>query len=313
MLTIVLIAIIIAFAGVGIHGYLNGVMAPPYDPEKMMLNYERIGNGPKKMVLLHGLTGSSKYWKTGLGDLPDSCSMLLIDLLGFGDSPKPNSKYDLEEHLGAIEKVIKKEGFDDGETLIVGHSLGAILSIGLAARQPDWVDGLVVIGLPFFRGKEEMQKRFKATSLWDGVSVDSRYKFVCYFHPIYMTEWFRPKNIPKDVFKDAGKHTWVSYYHTLDEVIINTDLRELASRIKDKRILFIHGSDDAAAPIENVESLLPIFTNTKFIRFLGAGHHLYLEDPSGVWAEIKPFFADNEGSISTNETTEVKMKNKPGI
>jgi pimeloyl-ACP methyl ester carboxylesterase len=294
MIWIIFITIIIAFAGVGIHGYLNGVMAPPYDPEKMMLNYERIGNGPKKMVLLHGLTGSSKYWRKGLDDLPDSYSLLLIDLLGFGDSPKPNSKYDLEEHLGAIEKVIKREGFDTGEAVVVGHSLGAILTIGLVGKHPDWFQSLAVIGLPNYSGKEAIKTKFGKASLWDGVSVDSRYKFVCFFHPLYMTEWFRPKNIPKDVFKDAGKHTWVSYYHTLDEVIINTDLQELASRIKDKRILFIHGSDDAAAPIENVEALLPIFTNAEFERLPDADHHVFLTDPAKVWALIAPLFSTDK-------------------
>lgn len=294
MIWIIFSTIIIAFAGVGIHGYLNGVMAPPYDPENMTLNYERMGNGPKKIILLHGLTGSSKYWKKGLGDLPDSCSLLLIDLLGFGDSPKPNSKYDLEEHLGAIEKVIKKEGFDTGEAVVVGHSLGAILTIGLVGRHPDWFQSLAVIGLPNYSGKEAIKTKFGKASLWDGVSVDSRYKFVCFFHPLYMTEWFRPKNIPKDVFKDAGKHTWVSYYHTLDEVIINTDLQELASRIKDKRILFIHGEKDAAAAIENVEALFPIFTNAEFERLPDADHHVFLTDPAKVWALIAPLFSTDK-------------------
>lgn len=56
MLTIAFIAILIAFSGAGIHGYLNGVMMALYDPENMTLNYERIGNGPKKIVLLHGLS-----------------------------------------------------------------------------------------------------------------------------------------------------------------------------------------------------------------------------------------------------------------
>ncbi|MCB9334360.1 MAG: alpha/beta hydrolase [Lewinellaceae bacterium] len=289
MITIIFITILLIIIGVGLHGYLHGVMAPPYNPDEMTLNYELIGSGDKKVVLLHGLTGSLKYWKRGLNEKSDAYSFLLIDLLGFGGSPKPNSKYDLAENLGAIEKVMQKEGFDDGGALVVGHSLGAILSLGLAARRPDWVDGLVVIGLPVFRGKEEIRKRFRAASLWDGVSVDSRYKFVCFFHPIYMTEWFRPKNIPKDIFKDASKHTWVSYYHTLDEIIIKTDLRQLAAQIKDKRILFIHGDKDGAAPIENMESLFPIFSSYKYIRFPGAGHHLYLEDPSGVWEVINEF------------------------
>lgn len=289
MITIISITLLLIILGVGLHGYLHGVMAPPYDPEEMTLNYERIGSGDKKVVLLHGLTGSLEYWKHGIDEAPDGHSFLLIDLLGFGNSPKPNSKYDLEEHLGAIEKVMQKEGFDDGSTMVVGHSLGAILSIALTAHRPEWVDKLVVIGLPVFRDKEEIQNRFRTASLWDGVSVDSRFKFVCYFHPIYMTEWFRPKNIPKDIFKDAGKHTWVGYYNTLDEIIINTDLRQLAAQIKDKRILFVHGDKDGAAPIENVESLFPIFSNYKYVRFPGADHQVYLADPTGVWGAIAEF------------------------
>ena len=289
MIAIIFITILIAILGVGLYGYFKGALAPPYDPQNMTLHYERIGNGDQKVVLLHGLTGSSKYWKSGLSKVPDSYSILLLDLLGFGDSPKPNSKYDLAEHLGAIEKVMQKEGFDNGETLVVGHSLGAILNIGLAAKYPDWVGGLVLIGLPVFQEKKEIQKRFRAASFWDGVSVDSRYKFVCYFHPIYMTDWFRPKNIPKDIFRDAGKHTWVSYYRTLDAIIVKTNLWKLIDPVREKRVLFIHGDRDTTAPIENMESLLPFFSNGKYCRFPGASHHLYLESPSRVWDTIKEF------------------------
>ncbi|GAB4242879.1 MAG: hypothetical protein Kow0027_01640 [Saprospiraceae bacterium] len=289
MIPIIFITILVFILGVGLHGYLQGIVAPPYDPAEMTLNYKLIGSGDKKMVLLHGLTGSKKYWKHGLAEAPDDHTFLLIDLLGFGDSPKPNSKYNLDEHLGAIEKVMQKEGFDDGSAMVVGHSLGAILTIALAVHRPEWVDRLVVIGLPVFRDKEEIQRRFRTASLWDGVSVDSRFKFVCYFHPLYMTEWFRPKNIPKDIFKDASKHTWVSYYHTLDEIIINTDLRRLVAQIKDKQILFIHGDKDGAAPIENLESLFSIVSNYKYVRFLGADHHLYLADPVSVWEAIDEF------------------------
>jgi len=287
MLSIAFITSILAFAGLGLHGYLNGVMAPPYVPDLMILNYERVGEGSKKIILLHGLTGSLNYWKRGLDNVPDSFSLLLIDLLGFGDSPKPNSKYDLEEHLGAIEKVIAKEGFDSGDVVVVGHSLGAILTIGLLAKRPNAFAGMVLIGLPVFQGKKAIKSKFSQVSLWDGISVDSRFKFICFFHPLYMIEWFRPENIPKEVFKDDAKHTWVSYYHTLDEVILNTDLIQLASQIKDKKILIIHGEKDSAAPIENVEELLPAFANAKFEKIPDADHQVFLAEPSKIWSLIK--------------------------
>lgn len=289
MLYIILISLLIAFAGIGLHGYLMGVTAPPYDPQSMTLNYERIGHGSKKLVLLHGLTGSLKYWKKGMDNLSESYSVLLIDLLGFGDSPKPNSKYDLDEHVKAIEKVLRKESFDSGGTYLVGHSLGSILAIGLTARHPDWFEELALIGLPFFQDQASIKTNFSKASFWDGVSVDSRYKLVCFFHPIYMTEWFRPKNIPRDIFKDASKHTWASYYRTLDEIIIKTDLTQLVTQIKDKKILLIHGVEDAAAPIENVELLLPIFRNVKYERLEGADHQVYLSNPKKIWSLINDF------------------------
>lgn len=301
MLIIAFITVILVFAGVGVHGYLQGILAPPYDPDKMLLNYERLGEGTKKIILLHGLTGSLNYWKRGLDDISASYSLLLIDLLGFGESPKPNSKYDLEEHLGAIEKVIKKEGFDDGDAIVIGHSLGAILSLALTEKQPDWIEATVVIGLPVFQGKETIKDRFSQISLWDGISVDSRYKFVCFFHPLYMTEWFRPDNIPKDVFKDARKHTWVSYYNTLDQVIFKTDLVQLASKIEQKRILFIHGEQDATAPIKNVEKLVPLFYNAEFKRLPDADHQVFLAEAGNIWSLIKRFsigVSDHRQAIS---------------
>lgn len=279
----------LAFAGIGIQSYLRGILAPPYDPQAMTLNYERVGNGPIKMVLLHGLTGSLQYWKKGVEYAPDSYSLLLIDLLGFGDSPKPNARYDLAEHVGAIEKVLRIEGFDSGDAFVVGHSLGAILAIGLVGEHSEWFEGLVVIGLPSFVDKEEIKDTFARISLWDELSVDSSYQFVCYFHPLYMTEWFRPENVPKDIFDEAKKHTWVSYYRSLDEIVVKSDLRLLASKIQDKRILLIHGDKDVAAPVENVTALLPTFTDATFRRIEGKDHQVYLSDPATIWALVDDF------------------------
>lgn len=303
MVSLIFLIIILFLAAVAFRGYLHGIMSPPYDPEKMTLNYERIGNGETKIILLHGLTGSLKYWKHGLGNLPDASSLLLIDLLGFGDSPKPKSEYTLEEHLGAIEKVVKKEGFDSGNCIVIGHSLGAILSMALVGKHPEWFQGLAVIGLPYFKGKKAIKNRFSKSSIWDSISVDSDYKFVCFFHPLYVTEFFRPKYVPMDIFKDIGKHTWISYYNTLDEVIINSDLVDLATKIKDKKILLIHGENDSAAPIENVEELLPIFKNAKYERLADTDHHVYLREPEKVWAIFKSVF-DKEGDFSKDSQIE---------
>jgi len=284
---------LLAFLGVGIYGYLKGALAPAYNFQQMTLNYERIGNGTQKIILLHGLTGSLNYWKRGLDDVSGIYSLLLIDLLGFGDSPKPKSKYDIEEHLTAIEKVAIKEGFNSGDVVILGHSLGAILTLGLAAKHPTWFTALVVIGLPIYQDRKAIKNKLNKISIWNGLSVDSRYKFICFFHPLFTTAWFRPKNIPKDVFRDAGKHNWVSYYHTLEEIIINTNIAQIATKIKDKKILFIHGEKDMAAPIDTLEEIIPIFSKARLEKLPMDDHQVFLVKPAEIWSLITGFLIDN--------------------
>ena len=104
-----IVALIMSVAG---YQYLTVAVAPEYDPETMPLNYEIVGSGDKNMVLIHGLAGSKNYWKRGLEQITGTHRLLLVDLLGFGDSPKPQSEYTLEIQLTALEKVISAEGFD---------------------------------------------------------------------------------------------------------------------------------------------------------------------------------------------------------
>ncbi len=47
-------------------------------------------------------------------------------------------------HLAAVTPLF------DGPAVIVAHSAGAILAVALAARRPDLVSGLLVLGLPAF-------------------------------------------------------------------------------------------------------------------------------------------------------------------
>ena len=135
-MTLLIIFILFIFPVVAIASYQHYKISrqPTYDANKTLLNYEIVGFGENKLVLLHGLTGSLNYWKRNLENISKSHSLLFIDLLGFGDSPKPNSDYSLSVQLQALELVINKEGFNDGKTTIAGHSMGAIISLALLEK-----------------------------------------------------------------------------------------------------------------------------------------------------------------------------------
>jgi len=299
MLAIILLTLLGILFSVGGYQYLKVAIAPEYDIETMPLNYEVLGSGDKKLLLIHGLAGSKNYWKQDLAKINGTYTLLLVDLLGFGDSPKPQSNYSLKTQLEALEKLIVKEGFNKGQTVIVGHSLGAIITLSLLAEHPDWFAGATAIGLPVFESKERFTKQMSDDSLFERIAVGPYGKFFCMLHPIYISKWFKPDNLTDKVFSDSKKHTWQSYYNSFNGIILRTDLYNKTKKIRDKRILFIQGNEDKVAPIANVKKFASLFTNARLIQVSGGDHQLFLKEPSKVWERIQDFFDEQELNIKT--------------
>ncbi|MDG2432392.1 alpha/beta fold hydrolase, partial [Flavobacterium sp.] len=210
-LLIIFLVFILPVGLIGGYQYFKVINAPKYNPETMSLNYEILGSGTTKLILIHGLTGSKNYWKKDLDSITKTHKLLLIDLLGFGDSPKPNSNYSLSVQLKALEKIIKKEGFNDGNTIIAGHSMGAIISLALLEKHPNWFKAGVFMSIPVYKDTDEFKKIMSTHSFMDRISTSKFSKYICMIHPVFMSSAFKPENLTDDVYEDAKKHHWQSY------------------------------------------------------------------------------------------------------
>ena len=117
----------------------------------MNLHFETAGNGPP-LILLHGFGATRFTWRMLVAPLAASHRVVLIDLLGFGDSPKP---YDADYSIRAQSRRI--EAFLDAHQLkdvtLVGHSLGGAVALMTALRLRDngLVRSLVLIDTPAYR------------------------------------------------------------------------------------------------------------------------------------------------------------------
>ncbi len=98
--------VLVIMVSVTSYEFLRVKLSAPYDAETMMLNYEVTGSGEKNLLLIHGLAGYENYWKRGLGNIGGTHKLFMVDLLGFGDSPKPQSNYSLDVQVGALEKLL---------------------------------------------------------------------------------------------------------------------------------------------------------------------------------------------------------------
>jgi pimeloyl-ACP methyl ester carboxylesterase len=92
--------------------------------ENEILSYRVQGNGPTKLVLLHGLASRSETW-TDLLPLfaPEKYTLYLIDLLGSGASSKPRgADYSMLAHSRRLLEFLEREGLS--EVTLIGHSMG---------------------------------------------------------------------------------------------------------------------------------------------------------------------------------------------
>jgi len=286
-----LVVLIVSASGLIAYQYLMVMVRPAYDPDTMPLAYEMMGDESKdtKLLLIHGLLGSKTYWERDMDEISATHQILALDLLGFGDSPKPNSDYSLEVQLQAIEKLVAQQEFNHGKIIVVGHSMGAIIAMALVAKHPDWFEGAVLISLPVFRNEGEFSKLMEQHSVFDRLAAGPFSELVCMFQPLFTSTVFKPENMPKDIFEDVKKHTWQSYSNSLQRVVIGTNLSAIAASVNGKKTLFIHGEKDTSAPIESARQLATSLKGSKFITLPNEGHQLFLTNSKMVWNEMDEF------------------------
>lgn len=106
------------------------------------------GKGPV-VVLLHGLGNNHKSWSYALKHLSSSVRVIVPDLLGFGDAPKPKVQYTPADHAEAVIATLDK--LDIKDALIAGHSMGCIVAVEVAVRRPDLASQLVLAGAPIYQ------------------------------------------------------------------------------------------------------------------------------------------------------------------
>src|ERR671912_1457539 len=97
------------------------------------LAYEVAGSGPP-LILLHGLSGSGRWWGRNVPAFANSFRTYTVDLPGFGESRGVRWSR-LDDIADRLADLLVAEGLPRAH--IAGHSLGGAVAAQLAARHPD--------------------------------------------------------------------------------------------------------------------------------------------------------------------------------
>ena len=102
------------------------------------------------LVLLHGLGNNHTSWQFVLEHLDyTKWRVIALDLLGFGDAPKPDTTYTPKRHGEAVLATLDQLGIE--RAVFAGHSMGCIIALDIAHRHPARAKHLALFGAPLYR------------------------------------------------------------------------------------------------------------------------------------------------------------------
>ncbi|RRH89303.1 alpha/beta hydrolase [Mesorhizobium tamadayense] len=248
------------------------------------LAYVEVAGLEPPLLLVHGFTDTSRSFSLLA---PHLCGRRLImpDLRGHGASQAGRGLRvaDFAEDMAGLIRRLRLE-----RPVVVGHSLGAMVAIALAARHPELVGGLVVLAgtlRPDFPADHPLVAGVAA--LRDPISS---------IDPFY--DWWHacgpgvPRAFLAGLANDASAMPAARWRAILEE-IRRTDLTAAARAVR-VRTLVIAGACDPLFGEAHQQALVEALARSRLVWAQDCGHNPHWEDPAFVADAIASTFQNAE-------------------
>jgi pimeloyl-ACP methyl ester carboxylesterase len=238
------------------------------------------------LVLLHGGGANAHWWDHLAPSLATRFHVIALDFRGHGDSDHP-----AETYVGAfnddLDAVFDHLGLQDA--ILVGHSMGAHIALDRAAQGPG-VRALVLVDVAWGSPPGARKSARRALSM-------------------RMTYLTREKAIARFRFLPSASHADDALRHAIASASVREepdgrwgfkfDPRWFALPYRKPPelsavqcpVLVLRGEESPFLTSEGVASLAEQLPRAEVVEVPEAGHHLHLDRPERVLAEIEAFLA----------------------
>ena len=239
------------------------------------LNIQRHGDGPIKLVAIHGLGSASSAWDLVKPELSKHFEFITLDLPGHGNAfmlaNREMNPVRISEIILSELKAIGIEQFH-----LIGNSLGGWIALEMAAAFPDHIQsvtGVAPAGLwltpKTHRNGELAVSRMMARATYRFANVIADFKFMrAIGFKLVSPQW--EKFSPETCAKAAIAMGSASGYYTLwDAFLGNRFDKEISEKIP---VTIIFGDTDYTLPASNSQerSLAP--KHSRWVNLPQSGH-----------------------------------------
>ena len=281
------------------------------------VRYQMTGDGPA-VVLVHGITSSSRTWRTVVPGLAERFTVIVPDLLGHGQSGKPRGDYSLGAYASGVRDLLGVLGVP--KATVVGHSLGGGIAMQFAYQFPERLDRLVLVDSGGLGG--EVALALRAATLPGAEIV-----MPLLFQPVtrgigratgrVLGRFGRGgsanlRGLMEGLDSLADGDARRAFIHTARSVIDpkgqRVDARDRLYLSADVPILIVWGEDDRIIPAAHGRRAHQLMPDSRLELFPGAGHFPHNDDPARFVAVLTDFVESTDPADLTNAKVEALLR-----
>lgn len=219
-----------------------------------------LGNTRGDVILIHGTGARAEMWQPQIELLTAAGWHCLVpDLRGHGESAEPCEVTDLQRHMHDLLETLKDYTVR-WPAVFVGHSLGSIISLEMAEKNPEMVKKVLAVSLP---GRVP-----KVT--------------VLAFKMFLSHSYHRLKDTPIHRSLAWRERTLIdTHHHSLHQVLQNFQDLDYINNLPKVQcpVHFVVGRLDPVAPCHHVETMHRMVPGSTFKIIEWAGHNCMDSQP----------------------------------
>lgn len=246
----------------------------------------------KQILCIHGITANSRFWDCLASALAPHHRVIAMDLRGRGLSDKPPTGYSIEYHCKDILALMNDRGLE--RPVLMGHSLGAFISLVFSAKYPQRVDRLILVDGGGKLTKTQMTKVFTGIK----PSLDRLGKtfpsFEDYISQMKQAPYLQPWNSYMETYfhyevekVKGGLRSRVHPNHIEEEAknLGKVDSRQFYKKVTSPTLILratkgLLAKDDLVLPKDVAERMVREIPNAKKVDLKGTNHYSILFQPN---------------------------------
>jgi pimeloyl-ACP methyl ester carboxylesterase len=262
------------------------------------------GDAPA-VVLVHGLGGSHLNWDLFAPLLRPHARVWALDLPGFGRSEPGGRKASVPENVAVLNRFLAEVVREPA--VLVGNSMGGMLSILAAGEQPDAVTGLVLLD-PAIPGPRRALDPLVAAmfALYAVPFVGERFlvwRRTRQSELARVREMLRlcgvdPDTLPAEVIErsvtllqeredvDGMDRAFLAAARSLVKLLVDPRRYRRAMASIDDPVLLVHGDRDRLVPVAAARDIARRHPDWRYLEMAGVGHVPQLQVPEELAREV---------------------------